>query len=439
MKGLRSTSLHPALPRIAFRFACAYFFLYVTSTPLLIVPGGGWIYSRFSKLWETVVPWFGKHVLHLATDITVFPNGSWDTTFNYVQILLFLALAAAAALVWSRYGARRSEDASDPDPRIADGLRIALRYVLAAYMLSYGMAKIVKAQFSFPGPERLLQTYGQSSPMGLLWTFMGYSRGYNLFCGLAEVGGGLLLFFRRTTTLGALLVSAAMANVVMLNLCYDVPVKTFSGHLLLMAVFLLLPDLRRLANVFVLNRPTEPVVLRAQFRARWMERARWVLKSVVIGWCLIGEMQSNLKAYTTRGDLAPPPALYGIYEVEAFTRNGEPRAPLLGDAARWRAMTVNRRRLLTVQWMNDKVTHFRMVDDPAKKTLTLSPLSDDPAAPETNEKFVLTYDRPDPEHLALKGLLRKDTLDVRLRKVDESQFVLVSRGFHWINEYPFHL
>jgi hypothetical protein len=42
------------------------------------------------------------------------------------------------------------------------------------------------------GGDRLLKPYGESSPMGLLWTFMGYSTGYNLFTGGAEALGGLL-------------------------------------------------------------------------------------------------------------------------------------------------------------------------------------------------------------------------------------------------------
>ena len=285
MKGLRPIPILPALHRIAFRFLCAYLIVYVTSAPLSIVPGGRWIYLRFSDLWRQVVPWAGKHILHLGTEITVLPNGSsWDTTFNYVQLLLCLVFAAVATLVWSLVAAQRTDDVSHV--QVSHGLRIVLRYLLSAFMLSYGLAKIIKVQFSFPAPETLLQTFGQSSPQGLLWAFMGYSKGYNLFCGVAEAGGALLLFFRRTTTLGALVVAAAMANVLMLNLCYDVPVKTFSGHLLLMAVFLLLPDLRRLARVFILNRPTEPVILRTPFQARWMEWARWVLKPLFIGWCL---------------------------------------------------------------------------------------------------------------------------------------------------------
>ena len=51
-----------------------------------------------------------------------------------------------------------------------------------------------------------------------------------------------------------------MTNVVALNLCYDVPVKMYSASILLMATFLLAPDMGRLLNVLLLNRPTVPRV-----------------------------------------------------------------------------------------------------------------------------------------------------------------------------------
>jgi hypothetical protein len=49
-----------------------------------------------------------------------------------------------------------------------------------------------------------------------------------------------------------------LADIVALNFCYDVPVKLYSSHLLPMAVFLGTPDLRRLLNLMVWNRPTAP-------------------------------------------------------------------------------------------------------------------------------------------------------------------------------------
>ena len=129
-------------------------------------------------------------------------------------------------------------------------------------MITYGSVKVIKSQFPNPTLDRLLQPFGDASPMGLLWTFMGASESYNIFTGAGEMLGGLLLTTRRTTLLGALVCFGVMSHVAMLNFSYDVPVKLFSMHLLAMALFLMAPDLGRLARMFVLNRPVEPAVFR---------------------------------------------------------------------------------------------------------------------------------------------------------------------------------
>ncbi len=69
-------------------------------------------------------------------------------------------------------------------------------------MINYGAVKVIKAQFPNPTLDRLLQPFGDASPMGLLWTFMGASESYNIFTGAGELIGGLLLTTRRTTLLG---------------------------------------------------------------------------------------------------------------------------------------------------------------------------------------------------------------------------------------------
>ena len=99
-------------------------------------------------------------------------------------------------------------------------------------MILYGASKVFMGQFGPPGFGRLLETYGDSSPMGLLWTFMGFSQGYTFFAGLAEMLGGVLMITRRTTLLGAMVSAGVLSNIVLLNFFYDVPVKQFSSHLL---------------------------------------------------------------------------------------------------------------------------------------------------------------------------------------------------------------
>ena len=113
-------------------------------------------------------------------------------------------------------------------------------------------------QFQVPDVTRLIAPYGDFSPMGVLWAFVGASPAYTMFTGIVEVVGGALLLFRRTATLGAIVSAGALLNVFVLNMCYDVPVKLYSFNLLLMSVFLISPDMSRIANVLVLNRPTQP-------------------------------------------------------------------------------------------------------------------------------------------------------------------------------------
>ena len=219
-----------------------------------------------------MVRWTAANVLGIQQTL-VGPNGSGDTTPDYVRVLLCFVLACAVAVVWSAVDWRKTNH-----PWLNDLLRSYLRYVLAFTMLGYGLAKVgsVMNQFSEPSIEQLMKTYGESSPMNLVWTFMGASRAYTLFAGLGEVAGALLLVWRRTTILGAAVSFGVMLNVVMINFCYDVPVKQYSFHLLVMALYLLLPDLHRLANLLLWNQPVDKANLLPPYtspRTIWVHRA----------------------------------------------------------------------------------------------------------------------------------------------------------------------
>ena len=36
----------------------------------------------------------------------------------------------------------------------------------------------------------------------------------------------------------------------------------------------------------------------------------------------------------------------------------------------------------------------------------------------------------------LSGKLAQDTVNIRLRRIDPKTFLLLNRGYHWINERP---
>jgi hypothetical protein len=201
---------------IAFRFFFVYFIFYILPFPLSPLTEILTLLQPVTELSNKFYEPLAKYVMGAEYKLPT-PNGSGDTVLNYIQFFLFLIFSVAVTITWSFVDWKR-----DSYEKLLQWLVILLRYYLAFFMIGYGFAKVIRMQFPSLTTDRLLQTYGESSPMGLLWTFMGYSAVYNIFIGLGEVIGGAFLLFKRTRLIGALIVIAIMSNVVILNFAYDV-------------------------------------------------------------------------------------------------------------------------------------------------------------------------------------------------------------------------
>jgi hypothetical protein len=429
--------------RALFRFVFAYFVVYlltfllglfsefvnvfVDRLPFLsgLVSGLQAINNAYDEIWQAVVPRVGN--LLFKVTITVRPNDSGDTTYNYVQVLCFFMIAAVVACVWTIVDRKRASSRW-----LFHVLRIYVRYGLATIMITYGAAKIIKLQFPNPSLDRLIQPFGDASPMGLLWTFMGASESYNIFTGVGEVLGGLLLTTRRTTLLGALISLGVMSHVAMLNFSYDVPVKLLSLHLLAMCAFLIAPDLGRIVRMFITNRPVEPIEIRPLLKRPRLDHAAVAVRAFLVllylGMTLWGANESRKKY----GDLALKSPLRGIWKVDEFEVDGKVRPPLITDQERWRRVVFDYPQMIAIQLMTDTRRRYMLKIDPAAKTIDLSK-RDDPAW-----KTTLFYQQPEPGLIALEGTLDGKKIRAKLLLTDTADFLLINRGFHWINEYPFN-
>jgi hypothetical protein len=406
--------------RVSFRFAFAYLVIYNLPFPLGILGGSGPYYN----LWAALTAWVGRVIFHRTVDVTT-PSGSGDTTFAWVGVFCCLILALLTALIWTLIDAKRTHY-----NRLCDWLRVYVRFVLATAMISYGAAKVVPSQFPAPSLNRLMEPFGDASPMGLLWTFMGASTAYTVFAGAIEMLGGLLLTTRHTTLLGALVCLGALSNVVALNLCYDVPVKLYPINLLLMAAFLALPDMKRLTDFFVRGRATEPTPLRPLFQNRRLDGVARVLRTLlVVSWVAVSLWQSY-QPYMEFHD-APRTPLYGIWAVDEWDDNGVAQPPLLTDTSQWRRVVFDYPGILAVQTMPGAWHRYLQTLDPATRTLALSRNS--PAW-----SCTLTYTQPRPNLLTLSGTLDGRQVVVKLHHEDPGKFLLIRRGFHWINELPYN-
>ena len=55
-----------------------------------------------------------------------------------------------------------------------------------------------------------------------------------------------------------------------------------------------------------------------------------------------------------------------------------------------------------------------------------------------NWKANFTFERPAPGQMTRDGKMDGHTVHMQLKLKDRNQFLLVNRGFHWIQEYPFN-
>jgi hypothetical protein len=299
-----------------------------------------------------------------------------------------LILTAAAALGWGR-GREEEIDA---------WLRLLLRFTLALVMIASGIERLIPVQMPAPGPFDLLRRLGELTPMGLLWTFLGASQPFQSFTGAAGLAGGLLLLAPRTVLLGALICGANLSMAVALSLCYDLPFKLYLIHLFLVAILLIAPDLRRLADLILLNRTVEPAQAPPlSARGRLAQTLLVLLCLIVTGW----SFQDAVRRYRR---LNPPrPPLYGVWTVE------DP------GVSQWRWVVFQDPGALdAVLPMGDRQRHALDLDM-KKRTMVL------------DHRAELSFSEPEADVLVLEGAVDGRPTRARLRRMR-----LTTPWFHWI-------
>jgi hypothetical protein len=244
---------------------------------------------------------------------------------------------------------------------------------------------------------------GDIFPNHLLWWTVGASPPFERATGLAELLGGALLLLPRTTLLGAVVSAANMLLVFLLNMCYDVPVKLPSLHLLVMAVILVAPDLRRLADVFLYNRRTGPSRVPPLFRRKWLDRIPHILLLLFGLYAIRSGLERAAGRYATSHPPRPP--LYGLWSVESFARDGR-EVPLSTEPDRWRLVTFLKPGSLQVEQMAGSRKTCKLDLDMEKKSMTLGP---------SQEAFSLQ--QPEKDVLVLDGQLEGRRMRAKLRKV----------------------
>jgi len=129
--------------------------------------------------------------------------------------------------------------------------------------------------------------------------------------------------------------------------------------------------------------------------------------------------------------------VYGDWAVDSFAIDGVEHPPLLTDPVRWESFSANPR--YAQIWRMDGSFEDRggstrgfytLKVDPAAHTLQLT--VDDA----TQAKETWKYARPAADRLVIDAVHRGTSIHVAMHRRPDG--ILLSRGFHWINEVPYN-
>jgi hypothetical protein len=243
-----------------------------------------------------------------------------------------------------------------------------------------------------------------------------------------------------------------MANVFVLNMCYDIPVKIYSFSLLLVAMVIASPDLVRLARLFVWNRAVEPADLAGPWTNRRARTAALAIKFAWVGVMVPFSFWENHQARFVYGDLAPKGALDGLWKVASFRRDGVEVPPLAGDSTCWRhlqctdepgwkSLVLRRMGGVDDRWRLEFLDADGAVSESGERgRLVLREMIAAAGADPSASKVVATLDyaREGEGRLRISGEFGGARIEVECARAEARDFLLLERGFHWINERPFN-
>jgi hypothetical protein len=396
------------LRRFPLRWLGLYLGLWFMPAPLGQLPWvGGFLKNVVASAKERGAQWFSG-LWPGSEGLAIRFSGGSDRTIDYYIAALLIVLSCLIAGLLS---ARRLD--APKDRQLFEWLRGYLRLVLACTMLLYGLCKVFPLQFHPPGLRILTMRVGDLTPLEIMWTFMGVSQPYTIFSGVAELIGGVLLLWPRTSLLGASILFVVMGNVVLLDLCYDVDMKLYAGHLLLAITFLIAPEAPRLARAF-LPRKTAAAESSASWRSIGSALARFGIFALVAGEILHW-------SWTATREGAGRHPLHGIWKVEDAAVSGTPIAPHA-----WHSVAIQRGSFITIGRDHSRKLYKLDVTKLDAERLTLRDVD--------TGKPVGTLSATSKNHteLLLAGELAGEPLQLGLRRSEEPR--LVSHRFQWAHD-----
>lgn len=378
------------------------------------------------SFWKEITIWFGETVFGWEFNTSNLMNG-FDSKYDYSRFALIATLSVIGTGLWMFIDTKIKRSYNQ---KLKVLLHTILRYHIALTLILYGLAKVFMLQFGEMDLNRLEGTIGNQNGMSYLWTFMSYSKFYSMTSGWIEAIGGLFLLFRKTTFIGTIILFIAMANVVLIDIGYDVRVKMFAIHLFFMTFILLTYDFKRLMNFLIFNKATVPSVLPPLFITKKSKRIGYVLKGSLLLYYLV----SSSISFSNRIDNQTGnkyPSLTGFHTIELYTINGDTMST--HEDLAWKTISINGASYIPETLMITKENgygdNFSFEADTLANIIKFHPMRGD-----TNDVYQFTYQKLPDQKFVFEGMHDQDTIQIKTTVKTINDYQLTSQGIKWITD-----
>ncbi|MEY3236229.1 MAG: hypothetical protein RI883_330 [Bacteroidota bacterium] len=298
-------------------------------------------------------------------------------------------------------------------------ITIIATYYLAIILLKYGFDKVFKAQFYLPEPNILYTPFGKLDKDILFWSTMGTSYSYNLFMGFMEIIPAILILFKRTRQIGLLVSLGVLINVFAINLSFDISVKLFSGFLIILNLYLLIPTLKTMWNLFVLKKES---IFIEQMDFSIAKSTEIILKSILICILILESLFPYLNSGNFNDDFAKRPFLHGAYEVQEFTENGK---KLDCYSTQLKRIFIHRDGYIIFQNQQDEMTDYKLDINQIKNSFILTDYG-------LNKiKMNYTYSKKD-SLLIICYNTNGVTTTLKTKTINWQKLPALQKQFHWM-------
>ncbi len=422
----------------SFRFAFVFFALYNSNLILewFAEYFGNWIHvfqtvsDSYRAVWHQMVLYAAK-CINFQGDISDTPWAPGDNAHGWLRLLCIFAITTIAGVIWNYLDRKRNNYAT-----LNEWFRLLLRLSLSYWLLVYGIGKL--NQFPEPVAGLLARPIGDLTPASLLWLFMGSSKIYCCFAAFAEIVPALFLLSRRLTLVGAVLAAAAMTNVFVLNVAYDVTVKQWACFMLISAFALIAPDLPGLWQFLVLNKQASKTRSLVFTQRVWLNTILVLLPALVALHAVFVETSKGLESIVARKFSLP---LKGAWKSSSFKIDGMRIDQFEKEG--WQRISFDYRNIIEIAGNDgsNKAYFCKLSND--RKSLTIGKVKNPEGwargrnaywEPQWLEKNVFAVHEPTNDTLFLAGHFQQHAIEASFQRLDELRTPLLGHMTSWLSK-----